>query len=47
MAICAILMIYVFRKLGYGRISGGVMGGIAGALLGIGIYYVFNLLRKR
>ena len=47
MIICTSLLIILFRFSGFGRVLGTVIGGVCGAFLGIGIYYLFaNLKRK-
>lgn len=47
MVICAFLLIILFRFLGFGRILGGVLGGVCGAFLGIGIYYLFTIVKRK
>lgn len=46
MLICTSLLIIVFRFLGFGRILGTAIGGACGALLGIGIYYLFTYVKR-
>mgnify|MGYP001460001799 FL=1 len=42
MAICASFLIVLFRSTGFGGVLGGAIGGGSGALLGVGLYYLFS-----
>jgi hypothetical protein len=47
MIICVSLLIVVFRFSGFGRLLGTALGGVCGAFLGIGIYYLFTYLKRK
>jgi hypothetical protein len=47
MAICASFLIALLKTMDYGGFIVGAVGGGGGALLGIGIFYLFAVVKNR